>query len=128
MVLAAACLAGCQMPSSDRSPPEIGGIRVGMTLEEYKKVTTTPPGFRVGDVHAVYGGPQATFVNGRLVGFLWRFPTRSYETVKNVIRTRYPQLSCRIQEGTEVCAIGSALVLTKSPPHRLHSTLSLRRV
>lgn len=106
---------------------EIGGVSLGMSMDEYRKVASTAPGFQLGGISSSGSGPQAVFTNGRLVSFKWQFPAAKYASVREAVRARYPSLACGTEGGTEVCTLGDGLILSQRLAGAPYGTLILRR-
>lgn len=75
---------------------EIKSIRIGMTKAEFNK--HYPKGVRALTIAGIQSkdvAPTVKFVDGVLDTFLFVFPSEHYETVRDAIKAKYPELPCR---------------------------------
>ena len=91
---------------------ELSGVALGMSMHDYRRATS----LRRFEIAGVTGSPRAVFVEEKLNRFDWRFPARSYEAVRDAIRTKYPELKCGPatsgDAGREVCSVGTGLLIS----------------
>ena len=116
LMLLATFVAACdRAPPPPTTPVDVGGISLGMSVDAYREVTAKAPGFQIGGVR---GTPGATFVDGKLATFSWRFPTSQYMVVRRALLNQFPHLACETANGQEVCKAKGDSVVSLSEGQR----------
>lgn len=132
--LARALLATCMLTLGGCSPPEparpvsLGGVSLGMGLEDYRKVASVAPGFHFAGVFPAGSVPEATFVDDRLATFRWKFAARDYGKVRAALAANYPEMRCvRPSDERETCRIGKTFSLWQGARGDLYSHVTLQK-
>ena len=98
LALSVILLAGLAMPVAAGQPPQLKGIHLGMTKQEYGTITGYEGvGYHNFHLADVRGKAYPMFENGLLVHWFMSFESNTYEKMRDSLKTKY-ELSCELSE------------------------------